>query len=90
LALFERRIYTNDEIKLIIKRLEREIKELQNQYNTALLRSKEMFSKPHSIKDSMECFSKYGYPRDLKCDINSRKESILIYKNMLLENNNLL
>ena len=81
--LFKRKEYTSDELKLHIKRLEREIKELQNQYNTALLRSKEMFSKPHSIKDIMECFSKYGNPKDLNYDINSCKESIMIYKNML-------
>jgi hypothetical protein len=66
--------------------LEKEVKELQNQYNTALLRSKEMFSKPHSIRDVMECFNKYGNPKDLSYDLNSCRESILIYKNMLNSN----
>lgn len=83
MALFKRKEYTSDEIKLHIKRLEREIKELQNQYNIALLRSKEMFSKPHSIKDVAECIHKYGNPKDLNYDINSCKDSIIIYKNML-------
>lgn len=83
MVLFKKKEYSKDEIKLNIKRLEKEVEELQNQYNTALLRSKEMFSKPHCIQDVMECFNKYGNPKDLKYDINNCKGSIIIYKNML-------
>ena len=90
LDLFKRKEYSKDEITLNIKILEREIKELQNQYYIALLKSKEMFFNPHNLKDIIECFSKYGNPKGLKFDIYSRKESIIIYKSMLLNNNNSL
>jgi hypothetical protein len=83
MALFKKPEYTSDELRLNIKRLEREIKELQNQYNTALLRSKEMFSKPHTIMDVAKCHNEYGNSKDLNCDINCCKRSIAIYKNML-------
>jgi hypothetical protein len=80
LKLFKKPEYTNDETKLHIKRLEKEIKELQNKYNIALLREKEMFSKPHTFKDVAICHHEYGHPKDILYDINSCKNSILIYK----------
>jgi hypothetical protein len=83
MALFKRPEYTKDEIKLHIKRLERETKELKNKYNTALLREKEMFSNPHTIKDIALCHHEYGYPKDIKFDIEHCKRSIMIYKDML-------
>lgn len=83
MALFKKPEYTSDEIKLHIKRLERETKELQSKYNTALLREKEMFSKPHTFKDIAICHHEYGRPREIKCNINNCKRSITIYKSML-------
>lgn len=80
MALFKKPEYTSDEIKLHIKRLERELKELQNKYNTALLREKEMFLKPHTFKDIAICHHEYGHPSDIYFDIEHCKRSILIYK----------
>jgi len=83
LTLFKKKIYTNDEIKLHIKRLEKEAIKLQKEYNTSLLREKEMFSKVHTLKDVIICHSKYGNQKDINCDIQCCIRSIELLKNKL-------
>ena len=77
--------YTNDEIKLNIKRFEKKIIKLENQYKTALLREKELFLKPHTIMDIAKCRDEYGNYKLIKSDINYLKRIIQKLNDILNE-----
>lgn len=77
--------YTNDEIKLHIKRFEKRIIKLENQYKTALLKENELLSKPHTVMDVVKCRDEYGNYKLIKSDINYLKRTIQKLNDILNE-----
>jgi hypothetical protein len=82
---FKRKVYSKDELKLHIKRNEKKIIKLENQYKSALLKEKELLSKPHIIMDISKCRDKYGNYRLIMADIDYLKRQNQKLNNIINE-----